>query len=248
MRQDRLRIYMAALEAAQIDSSFVMASSFRSGSSYIAALLMKNGQCNATRELFSKFREATADGPRANAAFPDQVEKVFSYVEDGRLTTKIMWPHRNYLAKALGLERAASAMFADLFPNAKWVHITRRNKFKQAVSFWRAKQSGRWHVFKDEEEPELEFDFDAIRKCYVELSMHDAMWEDFFEVSGIEPYSVVYEDFMAAQEEQASDLITYLSGARPESVNLNVGQRKQSDGLSEVFVARFMEQAYKTGF
>ncbi len=42
---------------------------------------------------------------------------------------------------------------AALFGPARWIHVRRQDKISQAVSFWRAKQTGQLHVYTDKPEP-----------------------------------------------------------------------------------------------
>jgi len=44
-------------------------------------------------------------------------------------------------------------LLRSLFPDPKYIWLTRRNVVRQAVSWWKASQSGIWHTNADEEPP-----------------------------------------------------------------------------------------------
>ena len=71
--------------------------------------------------------------------------------------------------------------------------MTRRDKFGQAISYWRAQETDQWQSAGSQAQsaPELEYDFGKIRKCFVELSGHDLLWQGFHNLAGTAPYEGV---------------------------------------------------------
>jgi LPS sulfotransferase NodH len=216
-----------------INRCAILASTFRSGSTWVAELIERNGLPGLDKERFGYAFEA-GDG------YFDDILAPFA---GETFATKLMWPHRCDLARLLGHDREASSQFARSFPNATWLFVRRRENFRQAVSFWRAKQSGRWHVYNadTQSEPVLEYSFDEIDACQRELVLHEHLWSDFFRQAGITPHEVIYEDLL----DNPRLLEPYLRAFGIEMTYTGrVNLRRQSDALSEEYVARYTSELY----
>jgi len=223
----------AAFSRHGISRAAVLASTFRSGSTWIAELLERNGVPGLDKERFNGAWDASE-------GYLDGIVSEFTH---GYFATKLMWPHRNDLARLLGMGRGASASFAKSFPDATWLFIRRRDLFRQAVSFYRAKKSGRWHVYGvGAQEPSVRYSFTGIDACMRELVLHDQLWMDFFAIAGVPFFSLYYEDVLADQTLLCPYLNTYgLELKHTGRTNL----RRQSDDLTEKFLTRYLDQLYR---
>ena len=145
-----------------------------------------------------------------------------------------------------GRDVAIPEVIANIFPNLHYIWITRRNKVRQAVSLWKAIQSNIWAWTGDELPPvekEPEFKFEAIDHLVQELVMREEPWQEYFTEAGINPFVVVYEDFVPAYDAISSQILEYLG--IPASANAMSGERKlkkQADGLSEKWVKQYHDQ------
>jgi len=232
----------------QLDISGIvlMASTFRSGSSYTASLIARNGLKGLGLERFNR-----AAQHRCFRSADDIDSYLRPIVEPFRGTmfpAKIMWPHRSSLARALNITRESSARFAQLFPSARWVFVYREDQFAQAVSFWRAKKSNRWHTYRREAEPEPspEYRFDEIAACLHELVLHEALWRDFFQQSGIAPLEICYERLVSNVDVKLRKILGFLGLPRQQMVR-NVNLKRQSDPYSRECIARFLDDLYRPG-
>ena len=240
----RSKLLRGALTEAGVTRSVILASTFRSGSTYVAETLRENGISGLSIEKFNLiWKAATApdDGLR------EALDAIAATATDGVFATKIMWPHRNNLAVCLGLDRAQSADLAAGFPGAKWLWVKRQDKIRQAISFWRARSTNRWHVrVRDgSTEPAIAYDFEAIRNAYREIIMHDICWADFFACAGITPYPIEYEAFLDDPAGQVAQVFEFLDMPPPSEVALRVTLRQQRDGLTEELHDRFMQDCYR---
>lgn len=243
MLTERTATMQRAFANAGVRKSLIVASTFRSGSSYIGALMRENGYPGLDSEKFAEFWQCM-DGDDAQLYAAGLA--IGQTHRNGILTTKLMWPHRNYLARALHLDRAASPKLAACFPEAQWIFIYREDKIRQAVSFWRAKKSDRWHVEADEIEPTPVYDYQEIRDCQNELAAYDQLWVDFFTMAGIDPIILNYEEFLEDVPAHLSALLGELPNYRMEarSFTTTVSLRKQSDAATSDYVARYLEDSY----
>lgn len=245
----RREILAEVLRDCGIRRSVIVTGSFRSGSSYVCTLLAQNGLTGTDKERFASFWDIGRETPED--VFRVRLTEVLATAEGGLFTTKLMWPHRNFLAQALGFGRTQSAGFAAMFPDARWIDIRRQDKIAQAISFWKAKVTNRWHVFTDEPEPEVSYDFNGIRAAFVELSAHDLLWEDFHVAARTNPWRIVYESFAQAPVPALSALLEALGPRHRHSLpplTAATSLRRQSNAQSKVFRARFLSDLYSTGF
>jgi len=237
------REFRALTDDFGIDRCVILASTFRSGSTYTAQVLAHGGFPGLGIERFNKV------GGQKEEDLTPFLKEMFSPFANQVFATKLMWSHRNDLARKLGISRIDSAQLAELFPNATWIYVKREDVFAQAVSMWRAKESNRWHVLKDENEPILEYDFKKIEASFRELSAHNSLWEDFFSLAGIEPHTIVYEQLIENLSETMHPLFSDL-GLDTRSIEdaaSKVELRKQRDEKSAEYLARFMDDLYKLG-
>jgi LPS sulfotransferase NodH len=129
------------------------------------------------------------------------------------------------------------------FPNHRHIFMTRRNKVRLAVSWWRAIQTQEWH--RQLGAPARSFDagsgysFEAIHHLYRECSMREAGIQEFFSEGDIVPLTIVYEDFVQEYEKTVRKVVDFLD---LDSRHLNISApslARTSDQVSEEWVQRF---------
>ncbi len=242
----RYDLFKDAFRVSNAEKSVLLASTFRSGSTFVANLIKKNGLHGLNLE---KYNHSWKYINVEDAEFYESCLNISKSTTNGVFSSKIMWPHRNQLAKCLLINRKDSTEFAQAFPDCKWIYVRREDKFRQGISFWRAKKSGRWHVHKTEAEPVLKYDYQEIKACYNELIAHDALWEDFFIQASLNPFRIKYEDFQADVEGGLSALLEFMGDHRTNRLPFSMccELKKQSDQISGEYYERFLEDSYSLG-
>jgi LPS sulfotransferase NodH len=102
--------------------------------------------------------------------------------ENGVLCIKVHWHH---LTSALNLLRIAATpsevalqVLAEWFPNPRYVLLSRRNKLRQAISYYRAIRTDAWsslhHAVNSIETSTIALD--EIERLRVELDCADLSW------------------------------------------------------------------------
>jgi LPS sulfotransferase NodH len=154
-----------------------------------------------------------------------------------------------------------------VFPNCnKHIYMTRRNKVRLAVSWWRAIVSGEWHrTAGDKPQPQEsdpvdmrdsadghvpadksaladKYNFDAIRHLYIESSIREAALEDFFTEAGIVPLTIVYEDFILDYEGTVHKVLEFLDIPSAHVPIAPPSHDRLADDVSEEWVQRFREE------
>jgi LPS sulfotransferase NodH len=172
---------------------------------------------------------------------------------NGIFGAKVMWGYfdsfiNNLRQLSLLRDLSIPGILATTFPNLRYIWITRQDKVRQAVSLWRAIQTGIWRADEMHNltciaslpETELVFHFRAIDHLVDQIESHEAAWQNYFHDCDIEPYIVVYEDLVGAYEATCLDILQYLHIPIPASFTL--GQRRmkrQADELSEAWVQQY---------
>ena len=141
------------------------------------------------------------------------------------------------------VQHACSASQKYAFPNHKYIYMTRRNKVRLAVSWWRAIVSDEWHRERGRKPAEADladkYNFEAINHLLNEVAMRDAAIEDFFAEGGIAPLTIVYEDFIRDYEGTVRRVLAYL-GEDAEGVEIaKPYYDKIADETAEQWVQRY---------
>lgn len=131
------------------------------------------------------------------------------------------------------------------FPNCRHIALTRRNKVRQAVSWFRATVSKEWTREPGAPGPICDvsdaYDQGAIHHYLLSATMTDAMMADFFTQAGITPHVVVYEDMVADMESTMRRALEFLDIDPAGAPLAPPILERQADGLSEEWVQRFRD-------
>ena len=189
---------------------------------------------------------------------------------------KLMWQFHEDLIDRMreidGYEKlSTSEVLSTAFPNLHYLWTIRRDKVRQAISYWRALQTCAWIDIKDQDWranlPKVDnenqamsnlrmayraglpltqdpvFDYDAIERIRGGLEEDEVEIEQYCASLGIEPFKVVYEDFVNAYEETALQMLEYLQIPFPK--DLVFGERKlqkQANAQSEEWLQLYYER------
>jgi len=136
----------------------------------------------------------------------------------------------------------------SLFPDLRFIWVTRRDKIRQAVSWWKAAQTGIWGLKKGAETPRPEREprylYEAIDHLVKVVVFADCRWQEWFAAWGATPLTLVYEDFVQDLEGTAHAVIDYLGVDDPwELDESRIVAAVQADACSEEWVQRYREES-----
>jgi LPS sulfotransferase NodH len=142
------------------------------------------------------------------------------------------------------------AVWEAMFPRPLHVFLTRRDKVRLAVSWWRAICSGeRAHRRTGEpalaQPPDDAYLFDAIRHLVLETCLREAAMQENFAAWRVVPLTVVYEDMIADYEATVRRVLAF---AGVDSAGVAVpppSYERLADDLNERWVQRFREDAQR---
>jgi trehalose 2-sulfotransferase len=121
---------------------------------------------------------------------------------NGVFAAKLMWNNLpwvtarlNALAEFAGMTTAQ--VFPLVFPGLRVVHVVRRDRVRQAISWAKAVQDGVWFASDDapaqpSRTPEYSFEF--ISGLEAVIAEGEVGWRGLYDELGVTPYEVVYED------------------------------------------------------
>ena len=138
-------------------------------------------------------------------------------------------------------------IWGNAFPNCKHIFLTRRNKIRLAVSWWKAIQSQEWHRKKGVKTTEKQignkYNYHAINHLFVECCLREAAIQEFFSEGNVIPLTIVYEDFILSYTDTVRTILDYLNlSSDSNSVIKPPCFEKLADSVSENWVQRFRKE------
>ena len=161
----------------------------RCGSHFLCSHLWRTGVMGAPLEYFNLNKLPTLFS-RFGVRFLDE------YVPE-------LVRHRTSPNGVFGLKLGRDQLtFLQLFPFdhpltfGKWIFIDRRDKHRQAISFYLANQTGAWSSLS-ERQGEPAYSFEGIERSLKSVLQKRQAWDEFFQAKHIDPLRIDYEDFSA---------------------------------------------------
>ena len=142
------------------------------------------------------------------------------------------------------------------FPHCKHLFLTRRDKVRLAVSWWRAIKSGEWHrpnrsgtsfgpIPEKASTTDLlgQYDYAAIRHLVDEANLREVAMQEQFDRWDITPNVIVYEDFVGAYERTVRGVLDFLEiPGRDQVAVLPPAFDALADEISEAWIQRFLRE------
>ncbi len=154
-----------------------------------------------------------------------------------------MWGHLDEAARLAGdadADAFVRRLVGDIEPSYVWVR--RFDTARQAVSLWKAVQTGAWRKAPGDEGPAPRYDFTAIDHLVRLLRDHDAQWERWFDRRGIEPLIFRYRHIAADPFAAARGVLEHL-GIDEEPHFGDPPLERQANEQSERWVDRYNQEA-----
>ena len=191
---------------------------------------------------------------RALAAAPSYADYLAWVVEHGTTEngvfgSKMMWSYLHDFAEQARAIPAYDGMPVNellerAFPSLRYLWVTRRDKVRQAVSMWKAVQTESWRAgdganADGSARREPLFDFDAVQHLKRQMADHDAAWCAYFFRSGIQPLTIVYEDFESDYRTTLTRILEHLRVPVSEATIPSPPTARQADTRSDEWIAEY---------
>jgi len=233
--------------------SYLICTTPRSGSNFLCEVLSSTGVAGRPDEYFWNPPAGHAKwGVPEWSAYVEQIRRAGT-TPNGIFGIKLMW---SYFGEVVGRlvtlpeapEGSPPEILEAVFPQMRYVWLTRRDKVRQAISWFRAVRTERWRsmetgVMNDEA---VAFDFEPIDGLTKLAAADDQSWQAFFAQYGIEPLTIVYEEWEHDPLRACRQILDLLGVSAPERDAPPAWRhQRQSDGLTEEWVRRY--HALKAG-
>ncbi len=140
--------------------SYIIASTMRTGSYLLCEGLEWTGRAGHPREIFCPERRGMYEGewqlPKG-IALEDFLRTAIEMgtSANGVFGAKIHYHHLEPLAREARFAGEPAQVLRKFFPDAKYVHLRRRDRRAQAISWYRAKVTNEWWRIKGVPQPDL---------------------------------------------------------------------------------------------
>jgi LPS sulfotransferase NodH len=149
-------------------------------------------------------------------------------------------------------------LLRHLFPDVHLLWATRDDKLRQAISWFKARQTGVWGQGRGAEEPklgrawrlgdeplqpgELAFDYAGIAALLLQAEAEDAAIGAWLAGAGFTPHRVVYEDYAPRYSDATAEILDWMGIAHPLLNLPDPRTVRLADDRTDEWVARFREE------
>jgi LPS sulfotransferase NodH len=206
--------------------SLLLCGTPRCGSWLLADLLEQTGVAGRPHEWFWRDTVAAHTAAWGTTTDEEYLRGVLAVgtTPNGVFAAKVMWT-------------VFSDELVERLPPAVFVWLRREDEVAQAVSFWRAVESGRWHAW-DGPGGRAHFDRGAIAHLLAEIREQNGSWAAWFAAHGVAPLELWYERLADDPDGEARRVLELLGVDGPE-LQLVPRVERVGDRLNADWAARF---------
>lgn len=248
-----------------IQKSYAICTNPRSGSWLLSEGLASTSLAGNPREWFNNAEEQDrrAKWSVERAAEPSRSAYIEYIQERGTTPNGVFGLKLHYyqfaelpskfaaIAEHRGLP--SSQLLTSVFPGMRYVWLTRRDKARQALSYYRACKTNRWWEIDGDRQAQSatssvqpQFDPKAIEQLEFVLQQNDSSWSSHFESTGVRPLTIYYEDLVADYAGTILHMLNWLEVAGAGAVYISPPRlKRQSDSKSEEWLTQYL--AHKEG-
>jgi len=130
----------------------------------------------------------------------------------------------------------------ELFPNLRYIYITRQDRLRQAISYVKAMQTNRWTSdWQEGLQDGLQYDFKAIDQRMNQLVREERIWGGYFLKQGTLPLRIVYESFVEKYEETLREVLRFLEVEEYKKIAISAPRlKKQADSITEQWYEQYL--------
>jgi LPS sulfotransferase NodH len=191
-------------------------------------------------------------------SYREHLERTFRLgtTANGVFGTKLMW---SQVAELHSLTRDLPDfaqlepfdLLERLFGGPRYVHVTRRDKVRQAVSLWRALQTRSWrreHAPGDSQPVQLHYRFEGLQHLVRTLEAEDAAWGEFLAAHDVPALTIVYEDDLETDRDRSvRAVLAHIGVEPPPDWHPKEVIERQADALSDEWTAAYHRDAAQGG-
>ncbi|MBZ9693945.1 Stf0 family sulfotransferase [Mesorhizobium sp. CO1-1-9] len=214
----------------------------RSGSNWLGSLTNATGLMGKSEEWLGS--DYLRFKPSSYEALEEAAIKKGA-TDNGRFAIKVFPRHLDACKDTFGKD--------FLFETKKkhdllFILLERRDRLRQAISFYRARMSGLWtSQHQGRIAPRIvPYSFAGISQAYFQIDRSYAYWRSYVALLGVDCLSFVYEDLQPDPKPYLQAVAQFMAVTAPESTSTSKFTI-QRDSLTEEWLARFREDVAAKG-
>lgn len=223
---------------------YVVASSYRCGSTHLCIALWATGAMGAPWEYLNFEGDMNGLMARLGVASAAQYASRLLAVRtspNGVFGLKAHFPHFEAALRT-------SPQFGAYLRDAKFIRMVRRDRCAQAVSLAKSLQTGAWISLSSARRVPLFYSSEFIAACMEEISLQEDGWARWFAAQQITPLVVEYETLLADPEQTVDRVVQFVGAARSEGVAVAIVRpERQFDQVNAAWLQRFREETGVAG-
>jgi trehalose 2-sulfotransferase len=230
--------------------SYIVASTDRSGSTFLCSLLWQTGVLGAPAEYWNyRSRPGTKTigiqmMERLNASSPGDYLKKLLACRTSKNGVFGVKAHSFDFKEAL----RKFPKLLDMLAPVTYIYIQREDKVAQAVSMAKATQTGAWVAQAKGNTANLNYDRDLISKCLNFLERQNLDWTQWFEKHHIDPFVVVYEQLISDSSVVVRGIVEFMGVQDDQREEVHPPDlEKQGDETNLEWVERFRQESETVG-
>jgi len=228
-----------------VRQAYVVASSYRCGSTYLCSQLWETGVLGAPAAYLGRGQALRPLMRRFNVfTHADYIASLVAH----RTSKNGVFGMKEHFIHFEDFIREYPALLEVLAPMT-YIYISREDKVAQAVSMAKALQTQEWTSrMESGQSAPLQYDRELVAKCIKEVEQQDAHWLRWFEVNKLTPFELTYEGLTADTAGTIRSIVELLGvqNDEPDEVDLPP-TRKQSDETNEEWIERFERETRDVG-
>jgi trehalose 2-sulfotransferase len=225
--------------------SYLIASSYRCGSSYLCWLLWKTGLLGAPSEVLNATSELPQFINRFKTSSPsDYITKIL----ERRVSRNGVFGVKAHFHHFEAYQKQYPPLLKRMAP-VTYIHINRPDKVAQAVSMVKALQTNRWHSrMEGGPKPSLHYDREMIANCLADIEEQDLAWRRWFKAHGVSSFDVTYTDLTKDAAGVVRRIVELLGVANDEPDEVLIPSvEKQGDETNNEWIERYEREAAAGG-
>ncbi|EAW38816.1 Stf0 family sulfotransferase [Lyngbya sp. PCC 8106] len=249
-----------------LKKTYIICSTMRSGSTLLCDLLTNTKLAGQPQEFFLPQWEKKSKFDTTN--YPEYLQKMLESFasSNGVSGVKLMWCNCEYVIRRLHKSSESSSkpdleLLKEVFPDLKFVFISRRSKVRQAISLARSVKTKQWNKYQDSQNPgKTSFNrygniYNSQKNPYPYISpgtlevylsqikKDESAWFEFFKNNNIEPQIIIYEELAQNKQKNINNILQFLDIQTLEDLNIDSFFKKQADFYTDFLVLQY--QIYK---
>ena len=229
-----------------VQQTYIICATQRSGSTLLCSFLSNLRIAGQPEEFLLPEREV--EFPFSTENYADYVCQLLDHfaTSNGVSGVKIMNNTWEYVLGRLR-EQPEFAKLSEaeiverLFPNVKFIFMTRRNKFRQAISLSRAEKSRVWEkhnqILQKQSPVQTQLHPFYLKSALKRVHEREQTWIDFFKRNDIQPLEIEYETLVKSFQTMVPRVLDFIDIEYPTDLKVEQNKfKKQADMYTEFLI------------